>query len=302
MNNEKLETPLEVTLYNGRVVVKRNAQHRYYVSVDGGKSSIKTGMSTFAGVLDKSRQLIPWAIGLAVDLLRENKDLLNNGSDDIWEMAEAESERKKMEAANIGSDVDEWIRNDVRGLHPDMPVDARVVTGVLAWLDWKEKHEAKVSEYGRIVYSIKKDYVGELDFIATIKSCGEKCCGGNKKGKKLYILGDVKTSNGVYATYGIQTAGYLEAYCEENPKEKFDGRLILRLSKETEAEYIAKWEKKNAKRIAQGKSEINDPYKVFEPVWLDNEWLEDDLVAAAASQALYKWKYPAEKRLLEAKK
>ena len=297
----KQEQPIEVTLYNGRVVVKRNAQHRYYVSVDGGKFAIKTGMSTFAGVLDKSRQLIPWAVGLAVDLLRENKDLLNNDSDDIWEQAEARSEEEKQKAADIGSDVDEWIRRDVRGLHPDMPVDARVVTGVLAWLDWKEKHQAEVSEYGRIVYSIEKDYVGELDFIAKIKSCGGKCCGGHKKGKKLLILGDVKTSNGVYATYGIQTAGYLEAYREETGTN-FDGRLILRLSKETEAEYQAKWEKKNAKRVRQGKEPINDPYKVFEPVWLDNEWLEDDLVAAAASQALYKWKYPAEKRLLEAKK
>ena len=227
--------------------------------------------------------------------------MLNDDADDIWEAAEAQAELKKNEAADLGSDIHEWIEKDTHGLHPDMPVDANVVTGVLAWLDWKEKHQAEILEAERIVYSIEDDYLGELDFVANIKSCGKKCCGSNKEGQKLFILGDVKTGNGIYATMGIQTAGYLKAYCEETGKE-FDGRLILRLSKENEEQYGVRMEKKNAKRIKKGKDPITDSYKVFEPVWLDNgEWLADDLKAASAAKTLYKWQYPADKRMLEAK-
>lgn len=290
---------MDTALYGGKVIVNfKEDGHVYTVSIDGGKFTRKTGVTTACGVLDKSGALIPWAVGVAVDYIKEHRDLLDtDDASDIYAKAEEESDKKKNEAADLGTLIHAWVEADVKGLAQEMPTDERVVRGAIAWMEWKQSHNATIVHSETPVFSLKYDFVGTLDFIADIVSCGGKCCGETKKGKKLHVLGDVKTGNGIYESHGMQTAGYLLARQEET-KEKFDGRLIVRLSKESEEEHTARIAEKNAKREKQGKKTMNPKFFVVETVWLDaKEGLKEDTKAFINALALYKWQYPAKKRL-----
>lgn len=288
----------ETKIYNGGVVIRFNpATHIYTVSVNEGKFERKTGVTTAINVLDKSGALIPWAVGLAVDFIKEHKELLDHDSDEIYALAEEESEKKKNEAADLGTLVHDWISRDIFGVSQLMPEDERVVRGVLAWIDWKESHDVKILHSEKAVYSLKHDYVGTLDFTANVKSCGGLCCGNSESGERLHVLGDIKTGNGIYESHGMQTAAYLKAEEEETGK-KFDGRLIVRLSKESEEEHTARMAKKNAKREAKGKKAFEVKFHVFETIWLDaDDGLKEDFEAFVHALKLYKWQYPAKKRL-----
>lgn len=293
----------ETKLYGGKVTVRFNPEtHIYTVDSGEGKFARKVGVTTCTGVLDKSGALIPWAVGLAVDFVKEHKELLDgNDSDEIFALAEEEAEKKKNEASDLGTQIHQWVENDIKGVVQDMPDDERVVRGAMAWIDWKDKHKAKITRSETPVYSLEHDYVGTLDFTANITSCGGKCCGENKNGEKLNVLGDIKTGNNIYESHGMQTAGYHNALVEET-KEKFDGRVIVRLSKETEEEFNARMAKKNAKREAKGKATFNAVFMVFEALWLDaGEGLEEDTKAFINALGLYRWQYQAGKRLKLAK-
>lgn len=82
---------------------------------------------------------------------------------------------------------------------------------------------------------------------------------------------DIKTSDGLYNTYGLRTAAYVRADEEESGR-KHHGRWLLRLAKETEAEYLASMEKKNANRAHKGRGIFEPaPYQVFEAKLLDDD-------------------------------
>ena len=98
---------LETTLYEGKVKVRFFPDsHQYWVN---GKR--KTGVTTYLGIIDKSRPLIIWATGLYRDYLLEQ---LPNGitSDHIFEGCTLHARRKE-EAASIGDDVHTWRDSSV---------------------------------------------------------------------------------------------------------------------------------------------------------------------------------------------
>lgn len=71
----------------------------------------------------------------------------------------------------------------------------------------------------KLVYSRQRNYVGRFDAIIEVD------------GKRY--LADYKTSKSFYPMeMGMQTAGYLQAYCEETGENDI-GRMILRFDKET---------------------------------------------------------------------
>ena len=293
----------ETKLYGGKVTVRFNPEtHIYTVDSGEGKFARKVGCTTVTGILDKSGALIPWAVGLAVDFVKEHKELLDgNDSDEIFALAEEEAEKKKNEASDLGTLVHTWVSNDILGVAQDMPDDERVVRGAMAWLDWRDAHKAKITRSETPVYSLEHDYVGTLDFTANITSCGGMCCGETAKGTPLNVLGDIKTGNNIYESHGMQTAGYHSALVEET-KEKFDGRVIVRLSKETEEDFNERMAKKNAKREKQGKKTFDAKFHVVETVWMDaGEGLEEDTKAFINALGLYRWQYQASKRLKLAK-
>ena len=276
-----------ISLYKGKVEIlfddsiddKGEKRHIYYLN-EGGKKKRLAGVTTYCSILDKPA-LLGWAVGVTVDFLRDHLDYLKTGqlsSEEILKMAKDESNRVKTEAGDIGSLIHKWIEEYIKGNNPDMPEDDRVIIGVNAFLDWVDEVGAKFLWSEKILYSKKYQFVGTGDF-------GVKITKGPLKGKKL--LGDTKTGNSIYEEVKMQTAAYLKADEEEAGKELYDGRIVLRVSKEDEQEYITRMEKKGLKTFP--------PYMPFEAIYLDNEpgACDADFEAFICAMSLYRWKAAA---------
>lgn len=260
-------------LYDGKVEVKFFPEsHIYYIN---GKRN--TGVTTYIGIKDKSRALTIWATELMRDHLLEAKVIT---PELIYEACVLHEVRKK-EAADLGTKIHDWIEQHIKhqidpkkNAAPDMPEDNAVLIGVTGFLQWEEVHAPKYKSSERIVYSKKHGYSGTLDIEATIKG-------------KLYLL-DIKSSNGLYNTVNMQTAAYVKADEEESGKEYY-GRWAIRITKETEEEYLARMQKKQKNDIQKGKAprEI-EPYVAFEAKLLDTD-IDDDFKAFLACKTLYEW-------------
>lgn len=280
-----------IKLYKGKIEIQFDdsvnentgeKRHLYYL-IENGKKVRLPGVTTFCGVLDKPG-LIPWAVNLTVDFLRDHIQYLKTGqldADQILKLAKEESERVKKEAGDIGSQIHKWIEQYIKGESPEMPNDDRVITGVNAFLDWVEENDPQFICSEKIVYSKKYRVVGTLDFAAKLRK-------GKLKGKKL--LGDTKTGNDLYEEVKMQTAGYQGADEEEAGKKLYDGRIVLRVSKESEEEYMERMGKKKYLKTIP-------PYKVFEAIYLDEDpgEFERDYNAFINAVNLYRWKQAASK-------
>lgn len=262
---------LEFELYKGKVKGKFYPNsHAYYI--DGKR---KTGVTTYLGIVDKSRPLVIWATELYRDFLLE---CIDNGitEDHIYKGCTLHEERKQ-EAATIGDKVHGWIEQYINGEKPEMPEGKEAQIGVNAFLDWEAENKVKFLSSERVIYSKKHDYIGKMDIEAKVNG-------------KLCLI-DIKTSNGLYNTYGMQTAAYVKAD-EEESKRKYTGRWLIRLAKETESEYLDRMQRKNLNRVRNGKIEIDfPPYQVFEAKYLDEEKgnLERDFKAFINAKELYEW-------------
>ncbi len=261
----------ESSLYGGKVKIKFYPDsHRYYVD---GKP--QTGVTTYIGIVDKSRALVIWATELYRDyLLAQLKGGITEAH--VFEGCGLHEERKQA-AADIGTEVHNWVEGFIKGEHPDMPETREAQIGVNAFLEWVEANKVKFLSSERIVYSKKHGYIGKMDIEAKVNG-------------KLCLI-DIKTSNGLYNTYGLQTAAYVRADEEESGR-KYHGRWLIRLAKETEADYVARMAKKNQNRMRKGKEPIDfDPYEVFETKFLDDEPgnLERDFGAFLSAKSLFEW-------------
>jgi hypothetical protein len=262
------------SLYKGKVEGKFYPDsHRYYVN---GKP--KTGVTTYISIVDRSRPLITWATELYRDFLLEHKDALND-TVPLWAVHDGCGihQERKQEAASIGDEAHSWIERHIKGETPEMPERKGAQIAVNAFLDWVAANKVKFVSSERVVYSKKHDYIGKMDIEAKVNG-------------KLCLI-DIKTSNGLYNTFGLQTAAYLKADEEESGK-KYHGRWLIRLAKETEEEYRARMERKNQNRQRKGKDPIDyGPYQVFEAKFADDEpaALDRDFKGFLNAKALYEW-------------
>ena len=262
---------VEFTLYKGKVKGKFFPDSHIYF-VDGKR---KTGVTTYLNIIDKSRPLIIWATELYRDYLL---DCLANGitEEHIYEGCGLHEERKQ-EAAAIGDEAHGWIEKYIKGEPAEMPKRREAQIAVNAFLDWEAANKVKFLSSERVVYSKKHDYIGKMDIEARVNG-------------KLSMI-DIKTSNGLYNTYGMQTAAYLKADEEESGRE-YRGRWLIRLTKETEQDYLRRMELKNVNRQRKGKEPIEiPPYQVFEAKFLDDVdgSIGRDFKAFLNAKELYEW-------------
>lgn len=267
-------------LYKGKIQVKFfPGSHAYYVN---GKR--KTGVTTYLGIIDKSRALVIWATELYRDFLLDTLATGPITEQDIQDGCGLHEVRKQ-QAADLGTKIHDWCEHyikhklKVRGYEnaPEMPDEKAVQIGVTAFLEWAGEHEVEFVSSERVVYSKKHDFIGKMDIEARID--GKLC------------LVDLKSSNGLYNTVRLQTAAYVMADEEESGR-KYKGRWAIRLAKETEAEYDARMAKKNANRALKGKGEVEyPPYQVFEAKFLDDQAgeMERDKAAWLATKEVFAW-------------
>lgn len=292
------EYVLYTNLYGGKVIHRFHSKgHQHWVSTDGGKKFVrKTGVTSYLGIMDKSTPLGKWQQGMTLDFLLES--VASGKKFDEQKAIEAviQHELYLEKAADIGTEIHGWcefyIRHQLKqpGFEklPGIPEFPEAVTGVNSFLQWIDEHKVKFHSTERSVYSKRYDYIGIMDFEATIDG--------------LHCMGDFKSSNGLYNSVRMQTAAYAAADEEERASDKkfkgYDGRYALRLSKYTEEEYIKRETRKKEVKAAIARfkgSEPSDwpikPYEVFEAVFLDREdsFRDRDFKAFQLCKSLTEW-------------
>lgn len=234
-------------------------RHSYWIE---GKQ--KRGVTTALGIKDKSTALMSWQGEETAKSLFEVIEQRAITQEDIVKAIFAHKETLA-KASDIGNQVHTWIKNYInhklgkKGFEnmPEMPDDQNVVTGVTSFLQWESEHKVKYLWSEKVLYSKKHDYIGTGDFGAKVDG--------------LVCLCDIKTGNGMYNSVLAQIAAYAEAHREET-NTKYDGRWAIRISKETENEYLERMALKNKIKNLLGKSEKEiEPYQIFEARFLDTE-------------------------------
>ena len=209
----------EILLYNGKVKIffdlgtPEKPKHIY----KDEKGNVILSVTGATGIIDKSAALMGWVakmMGLYLIDKFESGVIINRGT---IETAKKEYRRIAGEAADIGTEIHEWVSDWILGKKPEMPENEKVVNGITAFLKFQKQHKFKWLESERLVYSKKHNYAGTLDAIA-------------KEGNNL-VLVDFKSSKAIYDDMRFQVAGYQIAYEEETGK-KIDKRMIIRFGKE----------------------------------------------------------------------
>lgn len=200
-------------------------------------------VTTVIGILDKSGPLTYWAARCATEYIYNKvhglADLYKKNSikletlDPILEEARKEFKNVKDEAADIGNQVHEiiekWCKSNI-GKVPEysleLPegIDPRVVNGVNLFLQWAKEVEFEPLHSELFVYHPKYEYAGTTDIIA--KGRFDK----RWKKKRTYLI-DIKTSKGIYETYLMQDAAYVEAFRVDG-KIVIEGEGVIRVGKE----------------------------------------------------------------------
>lgn len=235
-------------------------------------------MTSIIGILNKPA-LIPWAVQKTIDFVNDNLEKIQDGDDfevrDILYGAKNASENEKNESASIGTKIHEWVENFIKTGVMTLPENPKVLEGVNSFIEWKEINNIEFVSTERIVYSKKYKYVGMFDIEAI-------------KDDKRFLI-DIKTGNGIYKEVRLQTSAYVRAD-EEERRKKYDGRYVLKISKEDKEEYEFKMMKKGRKNYPE--------FAPFEFVFLDDdpEAMERDFNAFLNCLELVKWKKKAKLR------
>jgi len=188
-------------------------------------------VTSITGKLDKSRQLIIWAIRTDFGYLRSKIEERTGEKFTVEELypiideAARQHDVKKLEAASIGDKAHEFaelfsLAKIKGGDTPELPNAEQfpeVHTAITAFLEWYNDNHIEFLEVENIVYSKKHHYAGFFDCIAVVN------------GKRVLV--DYKTSNGFYNEHSYQKSGYWGAW-EEQTGETLDGALVVRFSKE----------------------------------------------------------------------
>lgn len=198
-------------------------RHRFSIN---GKPIIS--VTNVTSVIDKSRPLIFWAVGLAKDYLMQNLESLieDNKGDKIAMLIEEAAQQhsiKKQKAADTGTQVHAWVEAFIKAKTkkdwPEIPRDPQVFNGVNAFLKWVDEYEVKFVSSEKIIYSKKHKYAGIMDAEAIIK-------------RKTCVI-DFKTSKAIYPEMRFQVAAYQAAAEEESEKEYSGNKWLARFDKET---------------------------------------------------------------------
>ena len=189
-------------LYNGEVKLNFNPSNHLY-TVEGVKID---GVTSATGVLDKSQPLMYWAVGTAIEYLNER--LKPGVSLDeveirtVLDEASMQHRTFKKKAADIGTLTHDWIEEWISGKNPKSPVNPSIKNATEAFFKWVKDHKITFISTERKVYSKKYRYAGTLDFVAVVDD-------------KRLIVGDTKTSKGIYDDMRYQVAAYKCALEEE---------------------------------------------------------------------------------------
>lgn len=206
-----------IKLYGGDVELDFEEEKHVY-RANGKRIESVTGV---LGVIAKPA-LVPWAAKMVADHIEANLkpgvSLDEMQIKDLCKAAKAAPNTKRDNAAQIGTFVHDWIDQWAKGNKQPMPIHPQVRNGVEAFLQWVNENHVEFHCSEIKIYSKKWEYAGTLDFEATVN------------GKRM--LGDIKTSSGIYDEMFFQTSAYQIAREEEYPELKYEGHIIVNCKKD----------------------------------------------------------------------
>ncbi len=209
-------------LYDGSVELLFNEEKHLY-SIEDNKVDGVTGI---LGVISKPA-LMYWAVNMAIEHLKQALHA-GVGYDELQikqmlDEAKIAHRKKSTEAADIGKMTHEWIEKWIAKENPATPINPQIKNATDMFLGWVKDHKVKFLESEKVVYSKKYGYAGIMDFLCEYE------------GKKM--VGDIKTSTGIYDEYWYQVSAYYQAYHEEFPKVNIDGAIIVRIGKDASIDF-----------------------------------------------------------------
>jgi hypothetical protein len=194
-----------------------DARHRYFWEGKGPIPSVTTILSTLG-----KGGLVPWAIGLTAEAAVRKRDMwlptVDIGEDAAIAALKTVANSVRDDAASMGTRIHTlaeqvFVGTAVEATDGERPF-IRQLERFLA--DWKPEFVRLEAQ----VCSLTHDYAGTLDFIARI-------------GGRL-VIGDIKTSKGVYAETAAQLVAYANADfmgwpddATKYPIPKVDGHVVL---------------------------------------------------------------------------
>ena len=209
-------------LYDGSVELVFNEKKHLY-SVDG---VIIPSVTRVIGVIDKPA-LVPWAVKETVTELagawQPGVAYTQEQIDAILADSKSARFRTSKAALNIGSEAHDWLERYIKAqilltAAPTLPEYPPVLAAVNSYIEW-EKHRS----YLRYIYSERKVYSVKHMFSGTVDLVMEA--------NGSVIVGDFKTSKGIYPEYLVQSAAYAKAL-EEELGISVDRIAVIRIPKD----------------------------------------------------------------------
>lgn len=240
-----------IKLYDGKVTILFDEVKHRFSHLDGSPIDSVTSAT---GKLDKSGPISWWAVRVMGERILYDLKLIPEGffSEDNEEnkqqwvnvqktiadtkievsaifkailAGKKEHSKRKVAAADIGTEIHKWIEEWIKGKKPSMPENQNVRLGVIAFMKFIEENEKlKITSSEQFIYSKKYDYAGIKDWDAVEDG--------------MLVIGDNKSSKGIYTEMRYQLAGYWNASEEESGK-KYEKGIIAKFGKyDGEFEYL----------------------------------------------------------------
>lgn len=231
-------------VYGGRAWITFNEGRHYYTisAPEAGISKLyQPGVTTVIGKLDKSEQLIRWAVkqmGLRLkQLIGAEEAVDRNMLEALIEIAQDSWREVKEEAGGIGSLVHRVLEEKLQGGEPKLPIvpDPLLAPNLTpemiesanvraeAGLKFIADHDIKVIQIEQPRWSPTYGYIGTGDFI------------GMFDGKRSGL--DWKNGKRLYPTVFLQLAAYQQAWQEEYPDQPLEQRVGVNINREGEVEF-----------------------------------------------------------------
>ena len=213
-------------LYKDKVVLTFDSEkHTYFV-----KDKRIEGVTGVTGIINKPA-LMYWAVNMTVEFLskalKPGKKYDEIQLKGMLESAKYAHRQKATKSADIGTIVHQAIETYIKTGKQTNPVNNDARRSFKKFLQWVKNNDVKFFESERKVYSEKFEYAGTMDFY---------CETANKR-----LIGDIKTSSGIWDEYWLQTSAYQQAYQEET-NARIDGHIIVRVSKIGELEVVENYD------------------------------------------------------------
>ncbi len=203
--------------YGGSVQLQFDSTKHHY-TIDG---KTVDGVTSVLGIIAKPA-LVYWAAGKAAEFVDANLPV-NQPLDEVEkkrlvEGAKTAHRSSLKDAADIGTLFHEYVEKYIKGEKPTKPKNKMLKVATENFHKWVDSNHVEFKSSERKILSLKHRYCGTCDFTAKVN------------GKN--VVGDLKTSSGVWNEYWLQLAAYKGALLEEYPQFTIDHTLILRCGKD----------------------------------------------------------------------